>query len=88
MTSAIGRPMTPFRRWPKVRSAAGLNSMMRPSWSIVTMQSIAESRIAVLRASVCLSAASLCARSMAMLAMWVNREIRSCSSGVGLPGWR
>ena len=51
MMSAMYLPMTSSRRYPKVRSAAGLNSVMRPSWSIVTMQSSAESTIAAFRTS-------------------------------------
>src|SRR5438094_87311 len=65
MTSPICAPST-SRSWrPNVRSAAGLNSVMRPSWSMVTMLSSADARIAALRASLCLSEASACARSMA-----------------------
>ena len=39
-------PMTPSRDRPKVRAAAGLNSRIRLSWSMVTIQSSAVSSTA------------------------------------------
>ena len=51
MVSATVLPRTWSRDQPKVRSAAGLNSVMQPSWSMVTMQSNADSRMALLLAS-------------------------------------
>ena len=37
MMSETAFPMTSFLRWPKVFSAAGLKSTIRPCWSIVMM---------------------------------------------------
>src|SRR5262245_35897444 len=51
ISSAISRPITSSARYPNVSSAAGLNSSTRPRSSIVMMQSSADSRIAVWRAS-------------------------------------
>ena len=56
--SAISRPTASPRVNPKVRSAAGLNSTIRPRWSIVMIASRADSRTAPLRASLRLSASS------------------------------
>jgi hypothetical protein len=52
---------------------------------MVTMQSSADARIAALCASLCLSEASACARSMAMLAIWVNCRIGPARAD---SGWR
>jgi hypothetical protein len=46
ISSAMGRPSTSALVQPKVRSAAGLNSMIRPPESIAMMQSSAASMIA------------------------------------------
>ena len=51
MRSATFMPSAWDRLWPNVFSAAGFHSMIRPSWSIVMMQSMADSKIAPLRAS-------------------------------------
>ncbi len=58
MTSTIMRPSTSARAYPKVRSAAGLNSTMRPDSSIATIPSSAVSSIADRRASLARTARS------------------------------
>ena len=58
IVSAAGRPITSAFRYPKVSSAARLNSRMRPSWSRTRIESRAESRMADSRALMARSSAS------------------------------
>ena len=60
MTSAMGRPITSARVWPKVCSAAGFHSTMRPSASMPMMQSRATSSTVDLRASLSRNPAAIC----------------------------
>jgi len=49
MSSAISSPITSSASYPNVRSAAGLNAMIVPVWSIATTASSAASSIARVR---------------------------------------
>ena len=56
-------PIASARRYPNILSAAGLNSAIAPSWSMLTMASRAASRMALLRTSLRRSDSSACLRS-------------------------
>ena len=61
--SAMGFPITSSRACPNIASAAGLNSVISPFASIATTASIADCRMAPLRASLARRASSACLRS-------------------------
>src|SRR5258706_401541 len=75
----IRSPITSTRDLPNIRSAAGLNSMIAPALSMVTIASSAESSIARARASLRASAASFRLRSV----MSSLVPIESCMSPLG-----
>src|SRR5262249_23977962 len=81
--SGSALPMTTSERYPNVRSAACLNSSVRPWWSIVITQSSADSRIALFRTSLSCISSSARACSIAIRARSVAIPTSSRSESVG-----
>ena len=84
--SARSRPTISAAAYPKVRSAARLTSSTRPSWSIVTMQSKAALRIALLRASAACTACWARQRSTNWEICVPRLSIVASSAGSGSSG--